>query len=268
MNINNNFTTITFEIIDDKIGILSINRPEKLNALNSQVLNELKEILTQIKESRFSLINGLIITGTGEKSFIAGADILEMTSFDSKKAKDFAELGQEVSLLIENLQITVIAAVNGFALGGGCEMACSADFIFSTENAIFGQPEVKLGLIPGFGGTQRLGRLIGRNKAKEVIYTGRNFNSEEALRNGLVNAVFKTKEELIIHSKKVISKISKNSLLAVSLSKDSLNRGIDETITKGLDCEKDNFSFVFNSSDMKEGTTAFLEKKRPRFQNK
>lgn len=268
MNINKTYNTIRFEIVDQQIGIITINRPEKLNALNSEVLTELKLLLQDLKGCHFSLVHGLILTGEGEKAFIAGADISEMNAYDSAQARKFAQLGQEVSLLFEDLQLTVIAAVNGFALGGGCEMACSADFIFATQNAIFAQPEVKLGLIPGFGGTQRLSRLIGRNKAKELIYSGRNFDSSEALALGLVNKVFEKKDDLMEYAKSFIKEISKNSLLAVSLSKKSINEGSDIFLREGLNIELDRFSEVFNSFDMKEGTKAFLEKRRPEFQGR
>jgi len=183
-----------------------------------------------------------------------------------KEAGEFGLLGQEVTLLFETLSIPVIAAVNGFAFGGGCEMAMSCDFIYATENAIFGQPEVKLGLIPGFGGTQRLARLVGRNRAKEIIYTGRNVSAGEALEMGLVIKLFPNKEALIEGAVKTFGQIKKVSLNAVKLSKRVMNEGNDLTVPEGLKCELEQFSNIFSSNDMKEGTKAFIEKRAPNFE--
>jgi enoyl-CoA hydratase len=267
MNINKNWNTIHFEI-KDAIGLLTINRPIKLNALNTEVLSELKELLSDLKKDENFAIKGLILTGEGEKAFIAGADIQEMNDMTPSDAYTLGQLGQHVTLSFESLQIPVIAAVNGFALGGGLEMAMGADFIYATTNAIFGQPEVKLGLIPGFGGTQRLAKLVGRNFAKELIYTGRNINAEEALKMQLVLKVFPSKIAMIEEATKTLKQISENSSFAVAISKKVMNEGIDLTINEGLQLEKRQFSAIFSSEDMREGTNAFINKRKPIFKGK
>lgn len=267
MNINKEFSTIKFEL-KEKVGYLTINRPTKLNALNVDVLSELKELLNNLKTNDALAMAGLIVTGEGDKAFIAGADISEMSDMTPSDAYTFGSLGQQVSLQFENLSVPVIACVNGFALGGGCEMALSCDFIYATENAVFGQPEVKLGLIPGFGGTQRLAKIIGRNNAKELIFTGRNIKIDEALKLGLVVKKFATKDEMIAEAVKTISMIASNSPLAVAAAKKVMNEGVDLTINEGLQLEKRQFSGVFTSDDMKEGTQAFLEKRAPQFKGK
>ena len=265
MFITDNYETITFEV-KDNIGHLTIDREKKLNALNSQVLNELKTLLTHlIKEDKGRTVKGVIVTGAGEKAFIAGADIAEMQDMSVDQARVFGALGQEVTVLFEQLPMPVIACVNGFALGGGCEMAMACDFIYATENAVFGQPEVKLGLIPGFGGTQRLSRIVGRHRAKEIIYTGRNVGSEEAHNIGLAIKLYLTKEELIAGALKTFSYILRVSPNAVKLSKKVMNSGNDLTVTEGLAHELEQFSAIFSSEDMKEGTSAFVEKRAPNF---
>lgn len=263
-----NFETILFEQ-KGGVGFVTINREKKLNALNSQVLKELKDLLETIhSEDKNFTLKGLVLTGAGDKAFIAGADISEMNGMTTDEAQSFGKLGQDVSLLFEKLEIPVIAAVNGFALGGGCELAMSCDFIYATENAVFGQPEVKLGLIPGYGGTQRLARLIGRNKAKEIIYTGRNVKADEALELGLAVKLFPTKEAMMEAVEKTFSYILKNSPLAVGASKKVMNMGNDLTVEQGLGCELQQFAEIFSSEDMKEGTTAFMEKRAPEFTGK
>lgn len=263
-----NYETILIEI-ENGIGKITINRESKLNALNAQVLKELKDLLETIhvQDKNYSL-RGLILTGAGEKAFIAGADISEMNGMSTSEAEAFGKLGQDVSLLFEKLHIPVIAAVNGFALGGGCEMAMSCDFIYATESAVFGQPEVKLGLIPGYGGTQRLARLIGRNHAKEIIYSGRNVKAEEAVSLGLVTKLFANKDELMAGVENTFSKILRNSPLAVGASKKVMNMGNDLTVEQGLGCELQQFAEIFSSDDMKEGTAAFMEKRAPEFTGK
>lgn len=263
-----NFETIIFEQ-ENSIGKITINRESKLNALNSNVLKELKDLLeTIIAEDKNYSIRGLVLTGAGDKAFIAGADISEMKGMTSKEAESFGKLGQDVTLLFEKIKVPVIAAVNGFALGGGCEMAMSCDFIYATETAVFGQPEVKLGLIPGYGGTQRLSRLIGRNRAKEIVYSGRNVKAEEALNLGLAVKLFKTKEEMMAGVEDTFSKILRNSPLAVGTSKNVMNLGNDLTVDEALNCELQKFSEIFSSADMIEGTTAFMEKRAPQFTGK
>ena len=248
--------------------MITINRPTKLNALNIELLSELKELLLEIKKDEVFNLKGIIITGAGEKAFIAGADIAEMSDMTPSDAYTFGQLGQQVTVLIETLQIPVIACVNGFALGGGCEIAMSCDFIYSTNNGVFGQPEVKLGLIPGFGGTQRLAKLVGRNHAREMIYTGRNVHAEEAMAMGLVLKTFATKEQMIDEATKTIAVLAKNSPFAISIAKKVMNEGIDLTITEGLQLEKRQFSGIFSSEDMREGTKAFVEKRAPQFSGK
>lgn len=267
MNTNKTYHTLKFEV-KDRFGLITINRPTKMNALNSELLGELKELLVDIKTDSEYNVLGIILTGEGEKAFIAGADIAEMSDMTPSDAYTLGQLGQQVTTLFETLQVPVIAAVNGFALGGGCEMAMSCDFIYATESAVFGQPEVKLGLIPGFGGTQRLAKLVGRNNAKELIYSGRNLKAQEALSMGLVVRVFPTKDVMMEEAMKTLKAISSNSPLAVSMAKKVMNEGIDLTIAEGLQLEKRQFSGIFSSEDMREGTRAFVEKRAPSFKGK
>ena len=259
--------TIKYEKVGE-FGILSINRPTKLNAINSEVMTELKEFLTELHKETTFATKGLILTGEGDKAFIAGADIQEMSDMNPSDAYTLGQLGQQVTLLFETLRIPVIACVNGFALGGGCEMAMSCDFIYATANAMFGQPEVKLGLIPGFGGTQRLSKIVGRNIAKELMFTGRNIDASEAESIGLVLRIFETKHEMINEAMKTLKLIAKNSPFAVANAKKVMNEGIDLTIAEGLQLEKRQFSATFSSEDMREGTRAFLEKRTPVFKGK
>lgn len=258
---SNEYQTLAYAE-EDGIGVLTFNRPEQLNALSTQVLNELILFSRNIKAQK---IKGLIVTGSGEKAFIAGADIKAMASMSAKEAEDFAERGQHASLLLEDLPFPVVAAVNGFALGGGLEMALSCDFILASENAVFGLPEVSLGLIPGFGGTQRLGKIIGRNRAKEMIFTGRMVKAAEALEMGLLLSSHSNKEDLLEACRKIINSAAKNSLNAIAVAKYVINRGADQSVEEGLVIEKTKFAEVFESSDMKEGTQAFLEKRKPQF---
>ncbi len=260
---NTNFETLKIEKQDNCI-LLTIDREKSLNALNSTVLLELKDFLSSLRDSdeKFS---GMILTGAGDKAFIAGADIVEMSDMSTDEAHDFATLGQEVTFLFEEMPFPVISCVNGFALGGGCEMAMSGDFIYATQSAVFGQPEVKLGLIPGFGGTQRLSKLIGRNRAKELIYTGRNVKIDEAKEIGLVVRVFSNKEEMIETALDTIKKIGRNSPLAIAMAKEAMNLGNDLTNEDGLAVEARHFSDMFSSFDMKEGTKAFVEKRAAEF---
>ena len=270
MSINSLEDDYQFLLLDqeNEILTLSINRPKKLNALDIILLEELDGFLSRLRQLKDFSFRGFILTGSGEKAFIAGADIEQMVKMDPVEAEKFSVLGQKVSLLIEDLPFPVIAAVNGFALGGGCEMALSADFIFATQNAVFGQPEVKLGLIPGFGGTQRLSKIVGRNRAKEMIFSGRNIEANEALKIGLVLKVFENKESMLKEAKMVLGSMAKNSPLAIAKAKKVMNRGNDLIISDGLELESEQFSQLFFSQDMKEGTEAFLEKRRPHFLGK
>jgi enoyl-CoA hydratase len=267
MNTSKTYHTLKFEM-NEKIGTITINRPTKLNALNIELLSELKELLTDLKVDENFKLQGLIVTGEGDKAFIAGADIAEMSDMTPSDAYTFGQLGQNVSLLFETLQVPVIACVNGFALGGGCEMAMCCDFIYATENAIFGQPEVKLGLIPGFGGTQRLAKLVGRNNAKEMIFSGRNVKVDEAQKMGLVVRSFANKTEMLNEAVKTLRTCAVNSSYAISIAKKVMNEGIDLTIAEGLQLEKRQFSAIFSSEDMREGTRAFVEKRAPSFKGK
>lgn len=251
-----NFETLSFEHVDG-LGILSINRPDKLNALNIQVLRELKGALTELASAP---LKGLIVTGEGEKAFIAGADIAEMQPMDGSEANAFSQLGQMVTLAFENLPYPTIACVNGFALGGGFEMALSCDFIFASKNAVFGLPEVKLGLIPGFGGTQRLLKIVGERRAKELIFSGRNINTEEAKALGIALEVLDDKKSLIDYAKNWFATTLKNSSLAISKAKIALGQGLVK--------EREEFAKLFETEDMKEGTAAFLEKRKPNFKGK
>lgn len=260
----NNFETISFDG-SQEIAILKINRPSKLNALNVQVLRELKNCLTEIHSTTFK---GMIVTGEGEKAFIAGADIAEMKPMTTGEATAFSELGQQVTLLFESLPFPCIAAVNGFALGGGFEMAMSCDFIFASANAIFGLPEVKLGLVPGFGGTQRLPRIVGERRAKEIMFSGRNVSSEEAKNLGIALEIFTTKEELMEACQSWLKVVAQNSPYAISRAKYALRQGIEENIEEGLLFERDEFGNIFQTPEMIEGTSAFLEKRKANFKGK
>lgn len=248
------------------IGLVTISRPKALNALNSQTLKELNETLDLIAIDRD--IYCMIITGAGEKAFIAGADIGEMKDMGVFDARSFGNLGNKVFRKIENMNIPVIAAVNGFALGGGCELALSCDIRIAAENAKFGQPEVSLGITPGFGGTQRLARVIGLGKAKEMIYTGTNINAEEANRIGLANKVVPL-ENLMEEAFKLADKIALNAPIAVQLCKAAINRGIETDIETGLNYETEVFAQCFSSEDQQAAMDAFVEKRKlEKFNNK
>lgn len=257
----NNYETIRFERNGD-IGVLTVNRPTKLNALNIQVHRELKSILTDLQKEN---LKGLILTGEGEKAFIAGADIAEMQSMNPSEAQAFAELGQQVTTLMESLPYPSIAAVNGFALGGGFEMAMSCDFIFASSNAVFGLPEVKLGLIPGFGGTQRLSRIVGERRAKELMFSGRNVKIEEAKGLGIVLEVFENKNSLMEGCYKWFDLSMANSSASISKAKATLWGGIDIPLSEGLALEAKAFGETFQTPHMIEGVAAFLEKRKAEF---
>ena len=246
---------------DGNIGILSINRPDALNALNSEVLRELNEAVDVIEND--ADIHILIITGEG-RAFVAGADIGEMKDMDSAAAREFAKLGLSTFRKIELMEKPVIAAVNGFALGGGCELSMCCDIRIASEKAKFGQPEVGLGIIPGFAGTQRLSRLIGLGKAKELIYTADMIDANEAYRIGLVNKVV-SKEDLMEEVLKLANNILAKGQLAVRFAKASINRGIETDIETGMAIERDLFGLCFATEDQIEGMEAFLEKRKPNY---
>lgn len=257
----NNFETIQFDNSSD-VAVLTINRPSKLNALNIQVHRELKTLLTELQTAN---LKGLILTGEGEKAFIAGADIAEMRPMTNGEAQAFSELGQQVTTLMESLPFPTIAAVNGFALGGGFEMAMCCDFIFASQNAVFGLPEVKLGLIPGFGGTQRLSRIVGERRAKEIMFSGRNIKAEEAKSLGIVLELFADKAQLMEGAKSWFELVKANSSYAIARAKETLWRGIDKNLEEGLKIEAKAFGDIFQTEQMIEGTSAFLEKRKANF---
>ncbi len=247
---------------EDFIVTLTVNRPRVLNALNRKTLVELRRAFFEFRHDHDARV--LIITGAGDKGFVAGADIAEMADLNQEEAEDFARLGQGLTAEIESIPKAVIAAVNGYALGGGCELAMACDFILASDNAKFGQPEVNLGLIPGFGGTQRLARIIGRANAKQLIFTGQRINAERALHLGLANAVY-PQRELMANAREIATTIASKGPLAVGAAKRSLNRGYDLTLEVGMEFEAMLFGSMFKTDDMREGTAAFLEKRRPTF---
>lgn len=255
------FETISFEV-QKNIGILKLNRPKALNAINVQMIQELDAVLDTIDSDRDLRV--LIITGSGEKAFVAGGDIVEMSAMTSEQAGRFAKKGQSVLRRLEILRVPVIAAVNGFALGGGTELACCCDFIYAADTAKFGQPEVVLGLMPGFGGTQRLARFVGLPMARELIYSGNQIDATDALRLGLVNKVVpaaKLMDEVLSLAKTIASRAP----LAIAACKEAINDGYDLDLDKGLGYEADSFGDLFDTDDMKEGTKAFMEKRQAKF---
>lgn len=240
------------------IGILTINREEALNALNEEVLDNLNAILNDID---LAVIRCLILTGAGQKAFVAGADIAQMKEYDQEKARLFSTKGNQVFRKIETFPIPVIAAVNGFALGGGCELALSCDIRLASEKAVFGQPEVSLGITAGFGGTQRLARTIGIGKAKEILYSCRNIKADEALAVGLVNKVY-APETLMDEAMKLAEKIAGNAPIAVRNTKKAINDGIQVDINQGINIEIEQFKKCFESVDQHEAMAAFVEKRK------
>lgn len=243
---------------------LTIQRPEALNALNADVMNDLSQALRMIGELPFESARALVVTGAGEKAFVAGADIKEIAELGEDEAVAFAERGQSVFHELNLLKIPVIAAVNGFALGGGCELALACDFIVASEKAKFGLPEVTLGLIPGFGGTVRLARAVGIRRARELTYTGEMVGAEEALRIGLVNRVVPA-GELVSAVQGILEKILQRAPVAVALAKRSINRAWDLEVEEAHRLEAKNFGELFATEDVREGTRAFIEKRKPVF---
>jgi len=246
----------------NQIAIVYINRPNALNALNYDTLLELKTVFTDLQKDPD--VDVIILTGRGDKSFVAGADIAFMQNLSVFEGREFARLGQEVFSLVETIEKPIIAAINGFALGGGCELAMSCDFRVASYKARFGQPEVGLGIIPGFGGTQRLPRIIGSGMAKQLIYTADIIDANEALRIGLINAVVPA-EELLDTAKQIAQRIISKGPLAVRLAKASINAGIETDIDRAMLIEADAFGLCFATNDRKEGISAFLEKRSPNF---
>ena len=240
------------------IAYLVIDRPEALNALNAQVLADLDAALDAID---LDLIRCVIVRGAGEKSFVAGADIAQMKDLDPAGGEAFGKQGNDVFLKLESFPIPVIAAVGGYALGGGCELAMACDFRICSDTAVFGQPEVGLGITPGFGGTQRLARIVGPGMAKQMIYTARNIKADEALRIGLVNAVYPA-SELYAAAEKLASTIAANAPIAVRACKKAINEGAALPIEQAVVCEEKAFGSCFQTGDQQEGMGAFLEKRK------
>ena len=246
--------------LEDGILIITINRPASLNALNIQTMQEIRVVAQHIYDT--PEVKGAIITGSGEKAFVAGADIKEVGELNEVNARKFAENGQEIFGLLEDCEKPIIAAVNGFALGGGCELAMACHIRLASVNAKFGLPEVSLGIIPGYGGTQRLTQLVGKGRAFELVMTGDMIPAMEAHRIGLVNHVTDSQEELIPKAKEILSKILNKGPLAVGMAIHSINAAYTDN---GYQMETNSFSNCCKTEDFKEGTSAFLEKRKPEF---
>ncbi|HKI79902.1 MAG TPA: enoyl-CoA hydratase-related protein [Ignavibacteriaceae bacterium] len=259
-----NYKTLLIEK-KENVAIVTINRPDKLNALNAQTLTDLRDVFTELKSDNSVFV--VVLTGSGEKAFVAGADISELNKLNIIEAKSFAENGQEVFNLIENLGKPVIAAVNGFALGGGTELSLACHIRLCSENAKFGQPEVNLGVIPGYGGTQRLTRLVNSGRAMEYILTGDMINADEAYRIGLVNRIYQ-QNELLSKTLEMANRIASKGQQAIRLAVNSVTI-VDEVSSKeGQNYEASLFAICCGTEDFKEGTQAFLEKRKPNFKNK
>lgn len=251
------YKNIIFQI-EEQVATITFNRPEVLNALNEASLEEFSHAIDQVGGDED--IRVLVLTGAGDKSFVAGADITEFLKFNALKAKIFSEMGHRIVNKLQELPIPVIAAVNGFALGGGCEVVIACDFIYASENAMFGLPEINLGIIPGFGGTQRLPRLIGKNRAKEMIFTGKMISAAEAKAMGLVNQVC-AQDQLMDDVLKVAKTIVSKGKVSLRAAKQAINTGLDVDLKTGCRIETEAFAVCLASSDAKEGTQAFLEKR-------
>jgi len=255
---------VSVESLDNNVAVLTIDRQDKLNALNPQVVEEIGQSLLEIEAEGPPAI---IVTGAGEKAFVAGADIAAMNDMDPLQAKRFAEVGHAAMALLDRSPVPTIAAVNGFALGGGCEIALSCDIRIAAANALFGFPEVGLGILPGMGGTQRAPRLIGPAVAKELIFTGRRIGTDEARLMGLVNHVVPEGEALKA-AKEMAAEIAANGPVAVRHAKAAANRALDVDIISGLEYEADQFALLFATEDAKEGMSAFMEKRKAEFQGR
>ena len=242
------------------VAVLTIDRPKALNALNPEVLADLKAAFEGIDQNA---VRCVVLTGAGDKSFVAGADIGSMSTMTKAEGEAFGKLGNDIFLMIESFPLPVIAAVNGFALGGGCELAMSCDIRICSDNAMFGQPEVGLGITPGFGGTQRLARLVGMGMAKQLLYTARNIDAAEALRIGLVNAVI-PQAELLDAALKMAGQIAKNAPIAVRACKKAVNEGMQVSIDKAVEIEEKLFGDCFETHDQVEGMACFLSREKPK----
>ncbi len=250
---------------DGAVATLTLNRPDKLNALNEQLLLELCDALLELDGDR--AVRAVILTGAGDKAFAAGADIAAMANLTAAEARNFSELGQVVTTHLESAHFPVVGAVNGFALGGGCELALACDFLYASDKAKLGQPEVNLGVMPGFGGTQRLARRVGPGRARELCYTADMIGAEEALRIGLVNAVV-PHAELLPRVRDVAKKIASKGPLAVAQCKRAILRGADVPLSTANELEKQAFAALFGSEDQREGMRAFLEKRPAKFEGR
>lgn len=250
-------------LLDNNIFTVIINRPDKLNALNKQVLSDLDKVLDEIRSN--AEIKSVIITGAGSKAFVAGADISEFNGLSGGDAKKLAKRGQDIFDKIENSNKPILAAVNGFALGGGCELALACHFIYASENAKFGQPEVNLGLIPGYGGTQRMTQVIGKNRSMELLMSGNMISAKEAMEYGMVNKVT-APEELLAKSKEILTTINSKAPLAVAKVIEAVNNFNHDQ--QGYDFEIEKFVECFDTDDKKEGVSAFLEKRKANFTGK
>ena len=244
--------------VDGQVGIITINRPKALNALNAEVLTDLEAVIDAVD---LDAIRCLIITGAGEKSFVAGADIGAMSTMTKAEGEAFGKFGNDIFRKIETLPIPVIAAVNGFALGGGCELSMSCDIRLAAETALFGQPEVGLGITPGFGGTQRLARIVGPGKAKQLIYSARNIKAPEAYRIGLVNEIYPA-EELMPQAIKMAKGIAKQAPIAVRTCKKAINEGLELGMDDALVLEEKLFGDCFETADQQYGMAFFLDKNK------
>lgn len=246
--------------VQDRVAVLTIDRPKALNALNPEVLNDLRLAFEGIDQSE---VRCVILTGAGDKSFVAGADIAAMSTMTKAEGEAFGRLGNDVFLMVENFPLPVIAAVNGFALGGGNELAMSCDIRLASENALFGQPEVGLGITPGFGGTQRLARVVGVGMAKQLVYSATNIKANEALRIGLVNAVY-APDQLMDAARKLAGKIASNAPIAVRNCKRAINEGIELPIAEAVQVEERLFGACFETHDQVEGMSCFLSREKPK----
>jgi enoyl-CoA hydratase len=250
---------------DGPAMVITVNRPDSLNALSGVVITELRSVIAAVREQDDAGLRGVIVTGAGQKAFVAGADIREMSAMSAAELETYGAGGQQLTLDLESLPIPVIAVVNGFALGGGCELALACDFIYATENAAFGLPEVSLGLIPGFGGTIRLAGRVGVGLARELTYSARRLGAADALRVGLANAVFETSDAALAAAKETISGMAANSRSAIGLAKETIAATRALTTEEGLAVERRSFLTQFATADGREGTSAFLEKRKPTF---
>lgn len=246
--------------VQDRVAVLTIDRPKALNALNPEVLNDLRLAFEGIDQSE---VRCVILTGAGDKSFVAGADIAAMSTMTKAEGEAFGKQGNDVFLMVENFPLPVIAAVNGFALGGGNELAMSCDIRLASENALFGQPEVGLGITPGFGGTQRLARVVGVGMAKQLVYSATNIKANEALRIGLVNAVY-APDQLMDAARKLAGKIASNAPIAVRNCKRAINEGIELPIAEAVQVEERLFGACFETHDQVEGMSCFLSREKPK----